>query len=149
MRIRRVAAVAAAAILTACALAPVASAENVDLGGTADVDPIDIETEQHWTVGDLMPSTDAIAYQPAGTLWEASVTTTLDNGGVPVISGFSARSDDNTYPVLWQVASPQGIPAGALPPGGSASGKIYFDATGAAPTTVVYAIDGADAFVWD
>jgi hypothetical protein len=134
-------------MLTTCALAPVASAENVDLGGTADVDLIDIEIEQHWTVGDLMPSSDAIAYRPAGTLWQATVTTTLDNGGVPVISGFSARSVDNTYPVLWNVASPLGIPANPLPPGGSASGKIYFDVTGAAPTAIAYSVHGADAVV--
>jgi len=84
MRIRCFAAIAAASVLTACALAPVASAE----------------------------------------------TTSLDNGGVPVIS-------------------PLGIPANALPPGVSASGKIYFDVTDAAPTAIAYTVNGADAVVWD
>jgi len=138
----------AAVIIGTGVLAPSASAETVDLGGTADVDVVDIEIEQHWTVGDLKPSTDAIAYRPAGTLWEATVTSALDNGGVPLISGFSARSGDGNYPVLWSVASPLGIPPNVLPPGGSATGKIYFDVTGSAPTAVAYAVDGADVVVW-
>lgn len=139
----------AAAIIGAGMLAPAASGETVDLGGTADVDIVDIEIEQHWTVGDLRPSTDTISYRPAGTLWEATVTSALDNGGVPIISGFSARAGDANYPVLWSVASPLGIPPNALPPGGSATGKIYFDVTGSAPTAVTYAVDGADVVVWD
>lgn len=138
-----------AALITAFALAPAASAETVDLGGTADVDLIDIEIEQHWTVGQLKPSTDAIAYRPTGTLWEATVTAELDHGGVPVLSGFSARADDASYPVLWNVASPTGIPPTALPPGGSATGKIYFDATGSAPTAVAYTAGNGNVIVWE
>lgn len=137
-----------AGILIAGAASPSARAEEVDLGGTADVDVVDIEVEQHWTVADLEPSTDAIAYNPTGTLWEATVGVTLDTGGVPLISGFSARSGAANYPALWNVASPLGIPPNALPPGGSATGKIYFDVTGDAPTAVAYSLNGADAVVW-
>ncbi len=141
--------VCAAAVITGCLLAPAASAETVDLGGTADVDLIDIELEQHWTVGNLKPSTDAIDYRPAGTLWEATVTTELDNGGVPVVSGFFARADDADYPVLWNVASTTGIPPNPLPPGGSATGKIYFDVTGSAPSGVAYTAGNGDVIVWE
>lgn len=137
-----------AAAVFATAAAPIAGAETVEFGDTTDVDLIDIEIEQHWTVGDLQPSTDPIPYRPAGSLWEATTTATLDHGGVPVVSGFSARADDVVYPVLWGVASPQGIAPNALPPGGVATGKIYFDVTGPAPTSVVYAVDGADVVTW-
>lgn len=139
----------AAAIIGGCAFAPTAGAESVDLGGTADVDVIDIEIEQHWTVSDLKPSADVIPHTTAGTLWEATVTATLDAGGVPIIAGFSAHSDDDHYPALWNVPSPLGIPPNALPPGGSATGKIYFDATGEPPTAVAYTVNGEDVVVWD
>ena len=149
MRVLRVAGFAAAAIITACALAPAASAETVDLGGTADIDLIDIEIEQHWTVGELQPTTDTIAYSPVGTLWEVTVTTELDNGGVPVLSGFFARADDADYPALWTVASPLGLPPNPLPPGGSATGKIYFDVTGSAPDSVGYRTGSGDVILWE
>lgn len=134
--------------LLAGAPSPVAWADDVDLGGTADVDIVDIEIEQHWTVDGLRPSTDSIPYRPVGTLWEANASVTLDQGGVPVVSSFAARSPDANYPALWNVASPLGIPPNALPPGGSANGKIYFDVTGDAPTSVAYSINGADAATW-
>lgn len=140
---------ACAALLTAAgALSPAAHAETVDFGEPTDIDVVDIEIEQHWTVSGLQPSTDALPYQPAGALWEATTSVTLDQGGVPMISGFSARSGADEYPVLWAVASPLGILPTALPPGGSASGKIYFDVTGAAPTSVAYTLEGADAAAW-
>lgn len=84
-------ALGAAAILALAlvAVAPAeAAAETVDLGGTADVDLIDIENgddfeiDQQWTISDLKPSTDAIPYPVGGTLWEATATAELENGGV-------------------------------------------------------------------
>ncbi len=136
------------AAAAATVLAPSASAESLDLGDQADVDVVDIEIEQHWTVDDLQPSSDAISYRPTGSLWEATVTAELDHGGVPVISGFAARSGAENYPVLWGVASPLGIPPSPLSPGGTATGKIYFDVTGDAPTSVVYTVDGTEPVVW-
>ena len=126
-------------------LAPAeAAAETVDLGDTADIDLLDIENggdheiDQHWTIGDLMPSTDAIPYRLAGSLWEATATAELDHGGIPVITGFFARSDSDSYPVLWNVAGPLAVNPAALPPAGSVTGKLYFDVTGAAPTSVAF-----------
>lgn len=121
-----------------------AAAETVDLGGAADVDLLDIENgtdveiDQEWTISDLKPSTDTIPYRPAGSLWEATATVELADGGIPVIPGFVARSDSDSYPVLWNVASPQAVDPSALPPAGSATGKFYFDVTGTAPTGVAF-----------
>lgn len=137
-----------AAITCACALAVLApaeaAAETVDLGGTADIDLVDIENgtdveiDQEWTISDLRPSADAIPYRPAGSLWEATGTVELADGGIPVIPGFFARSDSDSYPVLWNVASPLAVDPSALPPAGSATGKLYFDVTGTAPTGVAF-----------
>lgn len=141
------------AALTATAAATPASAGTVDLGNTADVDIVDIENgadvevEQHWTISNLKPSTDAISYSPAGTLWEATAAVLLDHGGIPVISGFFARSGTDSYPVLWTVAAPAAVAPGALPPGGSATGKMYFDVTGAPPDSVAFR-DADDLVVW-
>lgn len=136
---------AAVCALALFAMAPAeAAAETVDLGGTADVDLVDIENgadleiDQEWTISDLQPSTDAIPYQLRGSLWEATATAELADGGIPVIAGFFARSGSDSYPVLWNVASPLAVNPAALPPAGSATGKFYFDVTGAAPTSVAY-----------
>jgi hypothetical protein len=97
---------AAAVALAMVALAPAeAAAETVELGGTADVDLVDIENggdleiDQEWTISDLRPSADAIPYRVVGTLWEAVATAELENGGVPVITGFFARSGSDSYHV--------------------------------------------------
>ena len=125
----------------ACAWAPSALADN--LGS-----PVDVGGGQQWTVGNLQPSTDAIPYQPAGSLWEATATSQLAGGGIPVIPGFAANSGAQTYPVLWGVASAQGINPASLPAGGSTTGKIYFDVTGGAPNSVSYAVDGQQVANW-
>lgn len=127
---------------------PAAAADTTDMGNSADVDLVDIEIEQYWTVSDLRPSADPIPFRPAGSLWEATATVELPDGGVPMISGFSARSGSDSYPVLWGVAAPLGVSPSALQPGGSASGKLYFDVTAAPPDSVAYAVDGTDEAVW-
>jgi hypothetical protein len=136
---------AALCALTLLTVAPAqAAAETVDLGGTADVDLVDIENgadveiDQEWTIRDLRPSTDAIPYLVRGTLWEATATADLVDGGIPVIAGFFAQSDSDYYPVLWNVAGPLAVNPAALPPAGSVTGKFYFDVTGAAPTSVAF-----------
>lgn len=140
--------VCGALLAATAAPAPNAHAETVDFGEPTDIDVVDIEVEQHWTVDELQPSADVLPYRPAGELWEATTTATLDHGGVPLIAGFSARSADDSYPVLWGVASPLGIAPTALPAGGSATGKIYFDVTSEAPSSVVYVLEGTDVAMW-
>ena len=145
---RPIAVTIAALALAGVLQAPAAAAETTDLGQTTDVDVVDIEIEQHWTIGDLQPSSDPIPYQPAGSLWEATATAELPHGGLPMINGFVARGDSASYPVLWAVAAPMGVPPMPLPPGGSARGKLYFDVTGVAPDSVAYTADGNDLAVW-
>lgn len=152
------------AIVCALALFGVAPApangETVDLGDTADIDLVDIEgasdaenaadleIDQLWTIADLRPSTDAIPYRVVGTLWEATATAALEDGGVPVIPGFFARSDSGSYPVLWNVPSDLGVSPAALPPAGSVTGKFYFDVTGPTPTSVAYLDSEGELIEW-
>ena len=147
--------------LTLVVVAPAqATAETVDLGDSADVDLVDIESatdaengisleiDQEWTISDLRPSTDTIAHQIAGTLWEATATAELEDGGIPVRTGFFARTDSDTYPVLWNVAIPLGVNPAALTPAGSVTGKFYFDVTGPAPTSVAYVDSEGELIEW-
>lgn len=137
----------AAGAAAACVWAPTALADDrtvqVEMGS-----PADAGVGQSWTVTDLRPSADAIAFAPAGTLWEASVTAAPAGGGVPVVPGFSARSDQDNYPVLWTVPSQLGVSPAPVAAGQTATGKLYFDVTGSAPTSVVYSSSGQDTAVW-
>lgn len=105
---------------------------------------------QGWTVSDLRPSTDAIPYQPRGTLWEATATDVAIQGNVtPVIANLGARSPSGqTYPALFGVATPQGVNPSNLAQGEKTSGKVYFDVTGDAPNSAVYQFAGKDQLVW-
>jgi hypothetical protein len=105
---------------------------------------------QRWTVSGLKPSADVIPYPVAGTLWEATATDEAVRGSVtPVVSNFNARTaDGQDYRVLFGVATPQGVNPATLPPGGTTSGKLYFDITGPAPTEVVYNAAGQDLALW-
>lgn len=125
---------------------PAADSSQADLGQPAQLGAG--SDAQRWTVSGLRPSSDALPYQPVGKLWEATATGQLGGGGIPVIPGFTARGGGGAYPVLWGVASPQGINPASLPPGGAATGKIYFDVTGGSPSAVAYTADGQDIAVW-
>lgn len=127
---------------------PAADADSTqtDLGSPAQLGSG--SDAQRWTVANLRPSSDPIPYQPTGTVWEATATGQFVGGGIPVVPGFSARAGADYYPVVWGVASPEGINPGSLPPGGSTTGKLYFDVTGAVPSSVVYTADGQDLAVW-
>lgn len=130
----------------ACAWAPTALADDANqtaLGAQADVGG-----GQMWTVTQLRPSQDSIPFQTDGTLWEATATAAPVNGGVPVVPGFVARGGADSYPVLWPVPTALGVNPSALPAGGTATGKLYFDVVGPAPTSVVYSSNGHDTAVW-
>jgi hypothetical protein len=103
-----------------------------------------------WTVNDLRPSSDAIPYQPRGTLWEATATDEAIQGTVvPIVANLSARSaSGQNYQSLFTVATPQGIVPTALSQGQKTSGKVYFDVTGDAPDSMVYQAGGADLIRW-
>jgi hypothetical protein len=106
---------------------------------------------QEWTVTDLKKSTDpAPGYPLAGQLWEATASVQAVSGAVtPVIPNFRARpADGGAYPVLWQLASPQGIPGATIGQGQSSTGKVYFDVTGGDPIAVTYTGSGGRPLMW-
>ena len=101
---------------------------------------IDGGNVQGWTVGGLQPSADAIPFTPRGTLWEVTATDeAIAGGAMPFIPDFSARAaNGESYHVLFQVPSPQGVNPSGLSQGQSVTGKLYFDVTGSSPDSVVY-----------
>jgi len=106
---------------------------------------------QAWTVSNLKQSSDVIPYQPHGTLWEATATDEAVQGGAtPIVSDLNATSPGGqTYRVLYQVATPQGISPAGLAQGQKATGKVYFDVTGDNPNAVVYReAGGQDLATW-
>ncbi len=106
---------------------------------------------QTWTVSNLKQSSDAIPYQARGTLWEATATDEAVQGGAtPMVSNLNATSPGGqTYRVLYQVATPQGVNPAGLVQGQKTTGKIYFDVTGDNPTGVVYReAGGQDLASW-
>lgn len=112
---------------------------------------VDAAGVQEWQVTDLRKSTDpAPGYPLAGALWEATASVTATSGTVvPLIPNFRApTADGGSYPALWEVASPQGLSPSALGPGQTATGKVYFDVTGADPVAVTYTNGGPQPLMW-
>ena len=98
-----------------------------------------------YTVTKLLPSGDAVPYPVSGQLYEVTVRANAINGLVtPVVPNFSAQTESGqSYPALAGAWTPLGLNSALLLPGGSSSGKIYFDAAGEEPTGVAY--NGAGA----
>ena len=95
-----------------------------------------------YTVQGLRPSSDAVFHN--GRLYEANVT---NDGGVPIAALFNARAESgHNYRVLG--AGPQSLSGAAVPPGGSSTGKLYFDVVGDDPNSVVYNDGIQDLLVW-
>ena len=147
------AAVAAAAAVGSIAFigTPVAAADDLTtttIGNEARLTNGNVV--QGWTITNLKPSTDAIPYQVAGTLWEATATDQAIEGSVtPIVSNPNARAKSGeTYRVLFGVATPQGVNPATLPQGERTTGKVYFDVTGDTPDSVVYNAGGQDLLVW-
>lgn len=147
------AAIAATGAITAFS-APTAIADDhntvntTQLGSQAEL--TDGNVVQGWTVSGLKVSTDVIPYQPQGTLWEATATDqAIQGGATPIVSNFNARArDGQTYRALFGVATAQGVNPSTLSQGQQTTGKVYFDVTGAAPDSVVYATNSTDLIVW-
>jgi hypothetical protein len=103
-----------------------------------------------YTVSNLRPSDDVVNFPVAGTLWEATTTVDAVQGTVtPAIPFFNARADNGqNYRALYQALAPEGVSGTPLPQGAESSGKVYFDVTGAQPTSVVYNDALQDRLVW-
>ncbi len=148
----KTAVVAGAIALAATFSASTAAAEQTTtnwLGAQADI--VNGPVVQGWTVSHLQKSTDAIPYPLQGELWEATASDTAIQGdAVPIVSNLNARAaDGQTYRVLWEVATPQGVNPSTLTQGETSRGKIYFDVTGSAPDSVVYrGAEGPDLALW-
>ena len=102
-----------------------------------------------YTVTKFLPSADAIPYPVSGQLYEATVRAdALYGPATPAVPAFSAQTESGqNYPALADVWTPQGLSGMTLLPGGHSSGKVYFDAVGDPPTSVVY--NGAgDMVAW-
>ena len=93
-----------------------------------------------YTVTKFLPSADAIPYPVSGQLYEATVRADAIYGlATSVIPAFSAQAESGqNYPALANVWTPQGLSGMTLLPGGMSTGKVYFDAVGDPPTSVVY-----------
>ncbi len=136
------------------AVAPAASAAYPlvgKLGSTLTMTDSVGQVALSWTVGDLKPSSDVMpGYPVAGKVWEATATVKALSGPVtPAISQFNAVAPNKAaYRVLWQVASPVNISGATIPQGASSTGKIHFDVTGPAPTTVTMNNGMEDLMIW-
>ena len=147
---------AAAALVTAVGVvgAPAASATYPlvgKLGQTLTMTDTVGQVQLSWNVSELKPSSDVMpGYQVAGDLWEATATVTAIDGPVtPAISQFNAIAPNQAaYRVLWQVASPVNISGATIPQGATSTGKIHFDVTGPAPTTVTMNNGMQDLMIW-
>jgi hypothetical protein len=151
MKMTAAAVAVAAAVGIACA--PVASAypNTGKLGSEITMVDTVGQVELSWKVSNLKPSTDTIpGYPLAGKLWEATATVRAIRGTVtPQIPNFNAVAPNvDAYRVLWQANTPQGISGATIPEGQQSTGKIYFDVTGAAPTTVTLNNGIEDLMIW-
>lgn len=105
----------------------------------------------NYSVSNLQPSNMVIpGYTPHGKLYQADVTATANQGTItPLVADFNARSaDGQTYRVIDTVPVPNGISPAPLNQGQQASGKVYFDVTGASPNGVVYNDGAQDVLIW-
>jgi hypothetical protein len=95
-----------------------------------------------YTVSGLAPSSDAVPHN--GQLYEATLTVDSTGGwATPLIPLFNARAESGAnYRVLANAG-----PAPA-PPGGSSTGKLYFDVVGDEPNSVVYNDGVQDLLTW-
>jgi Domain of unknown function (DUF1942) len=99
-----------------------------------------------YTVDNLSPSSDAVGHN--GQLYEATLTIDAPSGwATPVLPNFNARAENSQlYPSI--VNAPGGVNGAAVPPGGSTTGKVYFDVVGAVPNSVVYNDGMRDILAW-
>ena len=96
-----------------------------------------------YTVRDLSPSSDPVPHN--GQLYAATVTVDAFGSGVtPMVSMLNARAEHGAnYPLI----ADAGV-GGALAPGGSSTGKLYFDVVGDTPNSVVYNDGIRDILAW-
>ncbi len=137
--------VAAVAIgIAAGTVPPASAATNIKPFGQQERlnDPATGAPMIGYTVSDLTRSSDDVPHN--GDLYEATLTVDSMGGSpIPLIMLFNARAESGAiYPVIAN-AGP-----GPLPPGGSSTGKLYFDVVGDQPNSVVYNDGVQDLLAW-
>lgn len=155
-----------AGLRTAAAAASAVAAVALWMGtqATASAGPIGSEQQlvdpngsvAAYTVTDLQPTDSTTLNVPgtggvplAGRLWYATTTVSAVQGQViPAMRSFTARAaDGQNYRVLEQALAPD-LDVSPMSQGQRATGHIYFDVTGPAPTVVAYNDGAQDRMVW-
>ena len=96
-----------------------------------------------YTVRDLSPSSDPVPHN--GQLYEATLTVdAFGSWASPMIHMFNARAESSA---MYRHLAAAGV-GGAVPPGGSTTGKLYFDVVGDVPNSVVYNDGVRDLLAW-
>jgi hypothetical protein len=126
--------------IAASSISPASAANNIKPFGQQEM----LNGMIGYTVTGLNPSSDPVPHN--GQLYEATVTVDGPGGWAPpVVPMFNARAESGAnYRVI---ANAPGGPA-AAPPGGSSTGKLYFDVVGDVPNSVVYNDGTQDLLVW-
>lgn len=148
MNIKKLAGAVAATAITfsggAAAVAPASATDNIKPFGSQ-------ERMNDWagnpmigyTVRDLSPSPDAVPHN--GQLYEATVTVdAFGSSATPMVQMFNARAESSA---IYRVLADAGV-GGVVPPGGSRTGKLYFDVVGDVPNSVVYNDGVRDILAW-
>lgn len=154
MKIKSLAAPAGAAAVTLAMLvgaaAPASATNNIKPFGVQEtIKEAGGAVEMGYTVDGLAPSSDPIPYQVNGQLYESRVTVDAISGWAnPVIPFFNARAQSGQNYRVLAVVTPDGLSSAAVPPGGQASGKLYFDVVGDVPNSVVYNDGFQDLLAW-
>ncbi|HEY7052684.1 MAG TPA: DUF1942 domain-containing protein [Mycobacterium sp.] len=143
------AAAASAAVIGLVGAVPASAEANTASFGTAQR-ITDHDVIASYTVSAPQPTSDVVNVPIAGKLYASKVTVQATQGAVtPAIPFFNARtSSGENYRVLFQAYAPEGLSGATIPQGDSATGNIYFDVTGAAPTIVAYNDAVQDRAVW-
>ncbi|KUI35634.1 hypothetical protein AU195_15210 [Mycobacterium sp. IS-1496] len=96
-----------------------------------------------YTVRDLSPSSDPVPH--SGQLYAATVTVdAFGSPATPMVPMFNARAESSA---MYRVVADAGV-GGVVPPGGSRTGKLYFDVVGDVPNSVVYNDGVRDLLAW-
>jgi hypothetical protein len=96
-----------------------------------------------YTVGDLSPSSAPVPHN--GQLYEAPLTVhAFGSWANPMINMFNARAESSA---LYRLITAAGV-GGAVPPGGTATGTLFFDVLGDVPNSVVYNDGTRDIIAW-
>lgn len=122
--------------LAGAAAGPASAANNIKPFGQQET-----QDTIGYTVKRLVPSSDPVPH--SGQLYSATVKVEgLGGWGTPVIPFFNARAESGeNYRVI-------GGNVPAAPPGGTTTGKLYFDVVGDVPNSVVINDGVQDLMVW-